>query len=280
MNKVIFEELRSGSEARKIGLTIAKGGQLKTSSVTNLAGVILRDKTLESAKICIIDLDAQANVFMSFGIDADQLEKGEDLSNALLNGEVENCIFELYKEDENRFIHGITSNENCDLLEMQIIRNLDKFPNPTLLLKELVKKIEDKYDYIIFDTPPAYSVIVSNLFMVDDIEIFVPYEPDTFAVRSVAKSLKTFELFKDSNPSAKFGGVFSTKVKTRTNVHQSLMIQTKTYVETSKKTYLKTRIPSTIKASNSVLYEALPSSLSSKKTELIEEYFKLWEEIK
>ena len=276
----LHEFEKSESKARKIAFTIAKGGQLKTTSVTNIIGAILKDDSLENARICVIDLDAQANVFIAFGLNADQLAKGQDLSAALLDGDVENTLFEIYRMSENRYVHSITANERCDLLEMILVSRANEFDDITQLLNNLVKKLEHYYDYIIFDTAPAYSVLISNVLCVEDIEIYVPFEPDTYSVRSVAKSIKSFEVFKKRNESAKFGGVFATKVRKNTNVHQTLIVQTKMFVEVSNKRYLNTEIKSSVKAASSILYNAIPSTLATKKAEIADDYLKLWEEIK
>lgn len=281
MKKVTIDELPSSEHtARKLAFTIAKGGQLKTTSVVNVAGAILEDETLKSAKVCIIDLDPQANVWQTFGHNADQLEKGQDLSEAILKGNVSNCVFEIYKKDENRYIHSITANENCDLLEMIIASKAKEFDNILGLLSAIVEKIEHKYDYILFDTAPAYSLLISNLLSVKDIEIYVPFEPDIFSVRSVLKSIKSFDVFNKTNPTAKFGGIFATKVKARTNTHQNALVQTKIFAEANNKKLLNTQIPSNVKNANAVLYDAVPSTLAKKKADVVMEYYKLWEEIK
>lgn len=275
-----------------LAFTIAKGGQLKSTSVINIAGAIIKDCSIEKAKICILDIDAQANVFTSFGLDADMLDEHEDLSGAMLGfttieGEnitglaaIENSVFELYRENNDKYIHCITANERCDLLEMTILTNLDIYTNPTTLLRDMCKELSKYYTHIIIDTPPAYSLMVSNVFMIDGVEVYVPFEPETYALRSVAKTIATFDSFSVKNPSAVFGGVFATKVKTNTNIHASIIGTARTYTQSSKKRYLKTFIPNSVKAANAVYYEALPPILSSKKSDQVKEYFDLWEEIK
>lgn len=280
-----------GKKARILAFTIAKGGQLKSTSAVNVAGAILKDESLKNRKVCIIDLDAQANVFTAFGLEADMLPDNEDLSAALLgyvnevdetiNGlaAIQNTVHELHREGDS-VIDCISANEKCDLLEMTILTNLDTFKSPTTLLRDLCDVLEDYYDYIVIDTPPAYSLIVSNVFMVNRVEIFVPFEPDTYSMRSVIKTMTTFDTFTEKNPSAQFGGVFATKVKTNTNIHASIINTVRTYTQGIKKMYIKTFIPNSIKASNSVYYEALPAVLSSKRGDLVKEYIELWEEIK
>lgn len=276
---VILNE--NGNKARIMAFTIAKGGQLKSTSAVNVAGAIVKD--VPGAKVLIIDVDAQANVFTAFGQEADMLEEGTDLSNAILNytdkEAILSTIHRLYTEGDNS-IDCISANERCDLLEMTILTNLDKFKNPTVLLRDMCAVLENYYDYIIIDTPPAYSLLVSNVFMIDRVEIFVPFEPDTYSMRSVIKTMKTFEVFAKKNPTARFGGVFATKVKTNTNIHASIVNTVRTYTQSIGKRYIKAFIPNSIKASNSVYYEAVPAILSSKKGDVVKEYTELWEEIK
>lgn len=277
---------------RTLAFTIAKGGQLKSTSAMNIAAAILKDESLEQAKICIIDTDPQANIFTSFGLDADLLSENEDLSAAMLgytNADSENItgfeaiehtIHELYRQSDERYIHCLTSNERCDLLEMTILTNLDIYRNPTTLLRDVCRELAQYYTHIVIDTPPSYSLMVSNVLMVDNVEVFVPFEPETYALRSVGKTIRAFDSFKEKNPSATFGGVFATKVKTQTNIHASIIGTARTFVQTSRKRYLKTFIPNTIKIANSVYYEALPPLLTTKKSDHVLEYFDLWKEIK
>lgn len=271
-----------GNKARILTFSIAKGGQLKSTSAVNIASSILKDAPA-AVKICVLDVDAQANVFSSFGLEADMLDEGKDLSHAIFNHTDQQAILStihrLYT-DNDKYIDCISANERCDLLEMTILTNLDKFRSPTTLLRDICAILENYYDYIVIDTPPAYSLITSNVFMIDRVEIFVPYEPDTFSIRSVIKTIKTFDVFVEKNPSIKFGGVFATKVKTNTNIHASIINTVRTYTQSINKRYIKTFIPNSIKASNSVYYEALPAVLSSKKGDNVKEYMELWEELK
>ena len=282
----------AGVTCRTIAFTIAKGGQLKSTSAVNIASAILKDASIDEAKICILDIDAQANVFTSFGLDADMLPEYEDLSAAMLGytaqdgsnvtgmAAIENTIHELYAESDKKYIHCLTANERCDLLEMTILTNLAIYPDPTILLRDVCRELANYYTHIIIDTPPAYSLLVSNVLMIDDVEVYVPYEPETYALRSVGKTIRAFDSFATRNPSATFGGVFATKVKTQTNIHASIIGTARTFVQASKKPYLKTFIPNTIKIANSVYYEALPPLLSNKKSDQVREYFDLWEEMK
>lgn len=282
----------SNDNCRIMAFTIAKGGQLKSTSAINIAGAILKDESIKNAKVCIIDIDPQANVFTSFGMDADMLDEHQDLSAALLGytdeqgnevkglPAIRNTILELYRENEQKYIHCITANERCDLLEMAILTNLDIYPNPTTLLKDVCEQLAQYYTHIIIDTPPTYSLMVSNVFMIPGVEIYVPYEPETYALRSVSKTICTFDSLQAKNPTMSFGGVFATKVKTNTNIHASIIGTTRTFTQSGKKRYLKTFIPNNIKGANSVYYEALPAILSPKKADQVKEYFELWEEIK
>lgn len=271
-----------GEKARILTFSIAKGGQLKSTSAVNIASSILKDAPA-GTKILCLDVDAQANVFSSFGLEADMLDEGKDLSHAIFNHTDQQAILSTIHRlhtDNDKYIDCISANERCDLLEMTILTNLDKFRSPTTLLRDICAILENYYDYIVIDTPPAYSLITSNVFMIDRVEIFVPYEPDTYSIRSVIKTIKTFDVFVEKNPSIKFGGVFATKVKTNTNIHASIINTVRTYTHSVNKRYIKTFIPNSIKASNSVYYEALPAVLSSKKGDNVKEYMELWEELK
>ncbi|MBQ0138523.1 MAG: ParA family protein [Kurthia sp.] len=282
-----------GSEARIMAFTIAKGGQLKTTSVVNIAGAIMKDNLLKQAKVCILDVDPQGHIFKTFGYNAHELTERENFGAALVgylndNGErisgfevVQNCIFEIYRENEHKYIHCISSNELCDFLDVNIL--LDQgLTNPTLLLQKLCNEMKPYYDFILIDTPPSYSVMITNVLMVENIEVYIPYEPDAYCVESAIKTIRTSKNLIDSgnNPSLKIRGMFATKVKKTTNAHMGLVEHGKKLAEVNGVPHFNTLIPSTIKTSSAVLYEALPSTLSPKATDRVFEYIQLWREMK
>lgn len=282
-----------GNGARIMAFTIAKGGQLKTTSVVNIAGAIMKDNLLKQAKVCILDVDPQGHIFKTFGFNAHELSERENYGAALVgylneNDErikgfevVQNCIFEIYRENEDKYIHCISSNELCDFLDVNILLDQD-INNPTLLLQNLCNELKPYYDYILIDTPPSYSVMITNVLMVENMEVYIPYEPDTYCVESAIKTIRTSKNLIESgnNHSLMIKGMFATKVKKTTNAHMGLVEHGKKLAEANGVKHFTTLIPSTIKTSSAVLYEALPSTLSPKATDRVYEYIQLWREIK
>jgi chromosome partitioning protein len=269
-----------GKKARVLMFTVNKGGNGKTSSAVSVAGAILKDTP--QAKVLIIDTDNQGNVCTSFNIDPDLMNPS--ITNVLLGEcKAEEAIYEVYRE-EDRFIHILPCNEEAALIEMEIISNPQKYPNPLYRLKEACGHLVDYYDFIIFDTPPAYSLMVAGVLCFDTgatAEVYVPFHPETYSYRSLMKVYKAVTDFQQlHNPKLKFGGVFGTKVDSRTNLH-SIMLQTaRQFCMGNKVPMLFTTIPHSIRNANSIAYEGVPSTLSRNKTDLVSAYFELWEEIK
>lgn len=260
-------------KARIITFVNPKGGQLKSTSAVNVAGAILKDEP--GAKVLIVDTDLQANVFTAFGQEADMLKDGADLSAAILSPNdrtaILNTIYCLYNNGENGFIDCITSNERCNSLEMTTLKTF---------FRDLCAELESYYDYIMIDTPPASSLLVANVFLIDRIEVFVPFEPDMYSLRGVLKATEQFNTILKENPSARFGGVFATKVKGNAAIHSTIIDKVKEITQSDRKVYLKTFIPSSIRESGSVYYEALPVVLSTKKSAVGTAYLELFKEIK
>ncbi|NNV04715.1 ParA family protein, partial [Brevibacillus sp. MCWH] len=195
-----------------------KGGVLKTTLCVNIAGVLSK-----KGKVLIVDLDAQGNVALSFGINPDKVKL--TIRDLLTRGvDAEKCIINVYEN-----IDIIASNDDMNDFEFEVIPDRVKYPDPFILLKDKLENLKNMYDYIIIDTPPNFGLIQANALMFAD-KVLVPYQPEKYSMRALVKIVDTVRLFKRNyNPNLKLSGVVATMVDMRTSLHCEIMEATRKF---------------------------------------------------
>ena len=186
-------------KTRVICFSNHKGGVGKTCSVCNLgAGLSRRGK-----KILLIDLDPQANLSLSLGIKDSEYNIYEVLAG--------NCKI-------NQSILNINPNLDMvpgtlDLAGAEIEMNSE--PGREMLLKQIIEKLENEYDYIFIDCPPSLGLLTTNALTASD-EVFIPLQSQYLAVQGIDKLSQIIDKIKNRrNKPLKIGGVIITQFDAR-----------------------------------------------------------------
>lgn len=252
-----------------IAINNNKGGSLKTTVTTNLAGVLASKKK----KVLIVDADSQSNVALSFRVNPDECRTTlyDVLSSNL---PAEDSIIKVHP-----YIDLLPSNTDMVHLDFDVIGNSDEYPTPFNIMKNALQHLESQYDYILIDTPPSLSLIVGNAFTWAD-KVLIPYTPEFYSMRSLNSVIETIEDFKEEyNPKLEVLGILRTLVKSATNLHADISEQTNKYAYENSIHMFDTIIPSTIQFANAIAYNKLPATLVPKKYDKAELFFDLWKEI-
>lgn len=249
----------------KIGVINNKGGVLKTTLTTNLAASL----SLDNKKVCIVDLDGQGNVVATFG------KKPDDLEYAIMDFLKGDCTLEQIMIKQYPNIHIIPGNDELNYFDFML--NAGKINQSSL--KILINKLNEIYDYVIIDTPPAMSVVVATTLSIIDLAI-IPFEPDQYAILGLKKIANAAKEFKEKNNHNMKIVAVPTKVNTRVTIHREIIESAIRPKFKQQGVYItNNHISSSTKSTSSVGYERVPIVFSIVKSKYQEEYHRLKDEI-
>lgn len=256
--------------AKVICINNNKGGVLKTTTTTNLAGVLAN----EGKKVLIVDADNQSNVAITFG------KRPETFRTSLYDVLVDKLPAEDAIIPVHENIDILPSNRDVASFEFDVLTEIDKYPEPFYLMTDALDHLRKVYDYILIDTPPSLGLMNYNVFTFSD-GVIIPYAPELFSMRSLVEVIEVINKCKDKfNPNLSIYGVLRTLVDTRTNLHSSVIQDTNKFAYEKGIHVFDTVIPSTIQFSNSVMYNQIPATLlPDKKRDKAVLYYELWEEL-
>lgn len=179
-----------------IAVSNHKGGVGKTTSVVNIgAGMALKGK-----KVLLIDCDPQANLSQSLGIE----DAEKSIYNAL-KGEIPLPIVNIEKN-----LDLTPSNLELVAAEIELAARISR----ETILKNLIKKVNKNYDYILIDCPPSLGLITINAFAAAD-SILIPLQAEYLAMRGMDKLVDVITSIKAINPTLSLRGVFITQYDSR-----------------------------------------------------------------
>jgi len=194
--------------AKKIAITLRKGGAGKTTTAVNLAtGLYLTGK-----RVLLIDLDPQANATVSVGLDPMALSK--NINTLFVDADsrpVEAIIKTGYGLDVLPSHPGLARTE-ASMMATQIG-----------ILKEIIEPFEASYDFIIVDTPPSESFLSINALAAAD-EIIIPLQAHFLALQGLNQMFEQVrQIKKGLNPKLKIAGILPTLVSSRTNIGRNVI---------------------------------------------------------
>lgn len=253
---------------RIIAISTNKGGVLKTSLTTNLAGVLSKEN-----RILIVDTDNQGNAALSFGKNPDQFER--TIYDVLLEGiDPKKAVYNVYEN-----IDLLPANDEMAFFEFDVLTQISKYPEPFSLLKNALEPIQDDYDFILIDTPPNLGLTQGNVLSFAK-EVLIPFQPESYSMRSLVKILKAIDDFRERhNPHLSVLGVVGTLIDSRTVLHSQVLQECRAFCMENNIPIFETVIPRTVRFAASVAYEGLPATLTNKSNTLVSSYFELTKEM-
>jgi len=190
-----------------------KGGVGKTTTVVNL-GVALANL---NKKVLLIDLDPQANLTYSFGIDT-----GKGIMSEVLQGK--QTIQTILTEREGLQI--APASRSLSDVELALINKIGRENK----LKQGLTGLTN-YDFVFIDCPPSLSILTVNALNTAD-EVLIPIQMEVLSLQGLKQLLDTIAEVKTVlNKRLQIKGLIAMMFDTSRNLSHEVMQQIKSNVK-------------------------------------------------
>lgn len=194
--------------AEKYVVTLRKGGCGKTTTAVNLAACL----QLAGKRTLLVDLDPGANATICVGINPLDLKLSINDLFTSINVQPMDAILTTSYGLSVLPSHPDLAKTEAGMQATQVG-----------LLRGMLGPIEDRYDYIIIDTPPSESYLsVAALAYAD--WVLIPVQAHFLATQALAQAMQDIQRVRQGlNPGLKVRGILFTMVNARTNISKAVL---------------------------------------------------------
>ncbi len=200
---------------RTIAVANQKGGCGKTTIAINLSAMLAR----EGRRVLLVDMDPQGHCALGLAVPEDQI----DLS-------VLDCLLGQHKGesiDIERIRWQITPNFDLAPSRLDLSRIELSFTSkniPDTLLSDMLKSVDNKYDYIIIDCPPHVGLLTRNAIQSAD-DIIIPVDTGYFALHGLTQQLQTIHDIERQQNTSRNVRVLANQYDIRTKLAREILAE-------------------------------------------------------
>jgi chromosome partitioning protein len=240
-----------------------KGGTGKTTTCINLSSSLCD----LGKNVLVVDLDPQASLTLSMGINPAELQKSSHHLLVDPNAQVKDTVVTRQKIN----FHIVPASVDLAMAESELVGKIGR----EKALQKKLNPVKADYDYIFIDCPPTLGLLVINALAAAD-GVLIPVQCEPLTLYGVNHLLQIISLIKDEvNPNLRIEGVLRTMYDRRTRLSQEISESMK---QTFGEMLLETIIYRHTKLAEGPVHEA-PISLYASKTPGAEEYRALAKEL-
>lgn len=246
-----------------IAFTNQKGGVGKTTTCLNVSAYM----ALMGKKVLLIDIDPQGNATSGLG---QEKTNGKNSMYQVISGDCE--AYEAIVKTEIENLDLLPANQDLAGVEVELVYK----QNREKVMKNILDKVKNSYDYITIDCPPSLGLITVNALTSAD-SVCIPIQCEFFALEGLSQLMNTVRLIKKSglNPDLQIEGVVLTMRDTRSNLGKQVAEEINKFFGDA---VFKNSIPRNVRLAESPSY-GMPVYLYDKNCSGAQAYLKLTEEI-
>ncbi len=172
------------SHTNVLAIANQKGGVGKTTTALNLGAalVILGKKTL------VMDLDPHASATIHLAYYPENITIS--VLDIFLREEVDwDFLNSVIKRDKRHFFDFIPGSIKLSIVESE----LKEKPGKGLILKNVIAKLKEQYEYIILDCPPNFGIILINALVASTLTV-IPIQAEFLALHGLKLTFDTIRM--------------------------------------------------------------------------------------
>ena len=195
-----------------LAITNQKGGVGKTTTCVNLAASLAANYK----KVLLIDLDPQGNASTGSGVDKAHLKLS--IYHVLIG---KNSLKDVIVSCEKGGYHIAPSNRELAGAEVELVNELARETR----LKQALANLEQKYDYVLLDCPPALNLVTVNALTAAN-SVMIPMQCEYYALEGLSDLVNTIKKVRSNlNPVLEIEGLLRTMFDTRNMLAQQVSAQ-------------------------------------------------------
>jgi chromosome partitioning protein len=197
---------------RVLAVTNQKGGVGKTTTTINLAASLVT----AARRVLLVDLDPQGNATMGSGIDKRALKT--TVYQVLLG---ETSIAAVRIRSKSGGFDVIPANRELAGAEVEMVDLAERETR----LKNALHEIQDQYDFVLIDCPPALNLLTVNGLCAAN-AVMIPMQCEYYALEGLSDLVQTIKKVRVSlNPSLEIEGLLRTMYDPRNMLAQQVSDQ-------------------------------------------------------
>ena len=195
-----------------LAITNQKGGVGKTTTCVNLAASLAANYK----KVLLIDLDPQGNATTGSGVDKSNLKYS--IYHVLIG---KKTLDEVIVSCEKGGYHIAPSNRELAGAEVELVNELARETR----LKQALASLEQIYDYILLDCPPALNLVTVNALTAAN-AVMIPMQCEYYALEGLSDLVNTIKKVRANlNATLEIEGLLRTMFDNRNMLAQQVSAQ-------------------------------------------------------